>query len=104
MYVASIFYVVALVLPLALPPTPALSGLEERFPSSAPVLLFSQVPLVSGNRAPLSYRGRGPHWSLRAMGVVSLLPTGCGHCKKMKPEFESAAEVLHGEADVSFLS
>ncbi|GAB5576499.1 protein disulfide-isomerase A5 [Prionailurus iriomotensis] len=23
----------------------------------------------------------------------------CGHCKKMKPEFENAAEVLHGEAD-----
>lgn len=30
--------------------------------------------------------------------------TGCGHCKKMKPEFESAAEVLHADADVSFLS
>ncbi|XP_064426598.1 protein disulfide-isomerase A5 isoform X3 [Mirounga angustirostris] len=25
----------------------------------------------------------------------------CGHCKKMKPEFENAAEVLHGEADSS---
>uniref|UniRef100_H0X710 Protein disulfide-isomerase A5 n=1 Tax=Otolemur garnettii TaxID=30611 RepID=H0X710_OTOGA len=25
----------------------------------------------------------------------------CGHCKKMKPEFEKAAEVLHGEADSS---
>ncbi|GAB1300234.1 Protein disulfide-isomerase A5 [Apodemus speciosus] len=23
----------------------------------------------------------------------------CGHCKKMKPEFESAAEVLHGDAE-----
>lgn len=32
------------------------------------------------------------------------LPTGCGHCKKMKPEFEGAAEVLHGDAEVSFLS
>ncbi|XP_063663116.1 protein disulfide-isomerase A5 isoform X3 [Pan troglodytes] len=25
----------------------------------------------------------------------------CGHCKKMKPEFEKAAEALHGEADSS---
>uniref|UniRef100_A0A8C6GSZ5 Protein disulfide-isomerase A5 n=1 Tax=Mus spicilegus TaxID=10103 RepID=A0A8C6GSZ5_MUSSI len=25
----------------------------------------------------------------------------CGHCKKMKPEFESAAEVLHGDAESS---
>ncbi|KAG5215850.1 hypothetical protein JEQ12_001426, partial [Ovis aries] len=25
----------------------------------------------------------------------------CGHCKKMKPEFENAAEVLHGEGDSS---
>lgn len=32
------------------------------------------------------------------------LSTGCGHCKKMKPEFESAAEVLHADADVSFLA
>ncbi|OBS80995.1 hypothetical protein A6R68_20792 [Neotoma lepida] len=25
----------------------------------------------------------------------------CGHCKKMKPEFESAAEVLHGDTESS---
>ncbi|CAN0527332.1 unnamed protein product [Rangifer tarandus platyrhynchus] len=25
----------------------------------------------------------------------------CGHCKKMKPEFENAAEVLHGEGESS---
>lgn len=33
-----------------------------------------------------------------------ILPAGCGHCKKMKPEFEGAAEVLHGDTEVSFLS
>lgn len=31
-------------------------------------------------------------------------PSGCGHCKKMKPEYDEAAEILNKDADVSLLS
>lgn len=30
--------------------------------------------------------------------------TGCGHCKKMKPEYDEAAEILNKDADVSVVT
>ena len=39
-------------------------------------------------------------WALMCV----LLASGCGHCKKMKPEYDEAAEILNKAADVSFLT